>query len=114
MSKPKKPGRDPKNLTFAPIVVAKAEEIRGDTGEKWAVMCARLITEEYDRKFPCTCRDALRAKAQRKTPPNPKRKLNPSKVERSLVTGETPPSPSSNKGTQAPAGGKSSPDIREA
>lgn len=40
-----------KNLTFSKVVAKKVAEIRADTGEKWAVLCARLINEEYDRRF---------------------------------------------------------------
>lgn len=45
-----------KNLTFRPVVIAKAKEILSRTGEEFAVMAARLINEKYDEMFPCTCR----------------------------------------------------------
>lgn len=49
MSRPKN-GSTPKNLTFRPVVIQKAKEIQAETGEELAVLCARLINEEYDRR----------------------------------------------------------------
>lgn len=101
VSKRKKSGRITKNLTFAPAVDAKAQEIQRESGEEWAVMCARLINEEYNRKFPCTCRK----------PPDPTRRPKPAKAGRSLVADETPPSPFGRRKNQEPEDGKSGPSI---
>lgn len=43
--------KKPKNLTFLPVVIEKAEEIRRKTGDPtFSALCVRLITEEHDRR----------------------------------------------------------------
>jgi hypothetical protein len=72
VSKPKGAGRSiPKNLTFQPVVKKKADEIMAQTGEKMAVMCARLIVEEYERKLPCSCKKKPEQEKQQQGKKNP-------------------------------------------
>lgn len=72
--KPRKAGDTiTKNLTFSEVVINKADEIMAARGEEFSPMCARLINEEYDRHFPCNCRDGVTPK------PTVRRLIKPTK-----------------------------------